>query len=318
MRTGLAALLLLGACAVGGPVPQPGGAPGAPLTIAGAGGRALALSAWGPAEPRAVILGVHGFGDHGASTFSRPAAAWARAEIRTYAHDQRGFGRNPSHGRWPGADRLIDDLVAVTRRLRARHPDVPLAVVGHSMGGGVALAAAPDLPADGLVLAAPAIWGGAALAPHHRAAAWLAAAAVPERRFTGAGLVRIRASDNTEVLRRLAADPLYLGAPSAREMLGLVRVMDRAAAAASRARLPALLLLGARDEIAPEAPVRAVFARLPGPRRVISYANGWHLLLRDRQAPRVWRDIAAWVRALPRPRPQPPSGRLQAMIPSAE
>jgi alpha-beta hydrolase superfamily lysophospholipase len=265
--------------------------------VASANGEALALSAWGPEAPRAAILAVHGFGDYGPSTFAAAARAWAARGIATYAPDQRGFGRNRSRGYWPGAEGLVDDLVAVAREIRARHPCLPLVVLGHSMGGGVALAAAPRLEADGLVLAAPAIWGGGALNPLHRAAAWIAAAVSPERRFSGRGVVRIVPSDNREALRRLARDPLYLSPPSARELMGLVRVTDLAAEAAPQARLPALLLLGDRDEIVPNDRVEAVFARVPGPRETIRYEDGWHLLFRDLQAPRVWDDVADWALA---------------------
>jgi len=57
------------------------------------------------------------------------------------------------------------------------------------------------------------------------------------------------------------------------------------------------LLLGDRDEIAPNDRVRRVYGRLAGPREAIEYANGWHLLFRDLQAARVWRDVGAWVLA---------------------
>jgi len=273
----------------------------APPSIPGAAGPPLALSVFGPGDPDAVIVGVHGYGDHAASTFAAAARAWARHGIRTYAYDQRGFGRNASRGRWPGAAVLIADLAAVVGHVRRRHPGLPLVVVGHSMGGGVALAAGPQLAADGLVLAAPAIWGGSALNPLHRGLAWLAAATVPDRRFSGEGFVEIRASDNDRVLRALARDPLYLSPPSPREMMGLVRVMDRAAEAAPRTALPAMLLTGAHDEILPVAAVRRMFARLPGPRSSIHYSDGWHLVFRDRQAPRVWHDVAEWVLARPPP-----------------
>lgn len=323
------AATLLGACAAGGPLAMPPetGAGGAaaraiadtaadtiPDTIPGADGAPLALSRWSPEHPpAAVILAVHGFGDYGPSTFGRAAGAWAAAGIATHAYDQRGFGRNPSRGFWPGAGALAADLVAVAGAVRARHPCVPLAVVGHSMGGGVALAAAPALAArglaDGLVLAAPAIWGGDALNPIHRAAAWLTAATVPERRISGRGIVRILPSDNLEMLRALGRDPRYLGPPSAREILGLVRIVDRAAEAAPRAALPALLLLGERDQIVPNRTVARVFARLPGPRETIRYPDGWHMLFRDLQAAAVWADVARWSLALGPPAGCPdPSG----------
>jgi alpha-beta hydrolase superfamily lysophospholipase len=253
-----------------------------------------------------VILGVHGYGDYGPSTFDAAARFWAGQGITTYAYDQRGFGRNLSFGRWPGAEALVGDLLAVARQVRARQPCLPLIVVGHSMGGGVALAAAGQGPgagqldADGVVLAAPAIWGGAELNPLHRVAAWSIAAVVPERRFTGEGIVSIQASDNIEMLRALGRDPHYLRPPSAREIFGLVRVADMAETAAANVNLPALLLLGDRDQIVPNARVRRVFGRLTGPRQVIEYPEGWHLMLRDLQAQRVWRDVADWSLAIPR------------------
>jgi alpha-beta hydrolase superfamily lysophospholipase len=251
---------------------------------------------------------VHGYGDYGPSTFDAAARFWAGQGIATYAYDQRGFGRNLSFGQWPGAGALVADLRDVARQIRARHPCTPLIVAGHSMGGGVALAAAGRGPgaeqfdADGLVLAAPAIWGGAELNPLHRIAAWAAnplhritawaaAAVVPDRRFTGEGVVSIQASDNIEALRALVRDPHYLRPPSAREMFGLVRITDMAGAAAQTVDLPSLLLLGEKDQIVPNARVRRVFDRLTGPRQVIAYPDGWHLLFRDLQAERVWRDV---------------------------
>lgn len=296
----LALLAVAGCAAVGGPLAAPPGPEPVPH-IAGADGTALALSIWEPAAPsapKAVILGVHGFGDYGLSTFEAAAESWAAQGIATYAFDQRGFGRNPSFGRWPGAEALVADLVAVAARVRALRPCLPLTVVGHSMGGGVALAAAArGMDADGLVLAAPAIWGGEEMNPVHRVAAWTAAVFVPEKRFTGEGIVEIQATDNIPLLRQLARDPHYLRPPSARELYGLVRITDLAAASAERVRMPSLLLLGDRDEIAPNDRVRRVYGRLAGPREAIEYPNGWHLLFRDLQAARVWRDVGAWVLA---------------------
>ena len=293
------ALTALAACAVGGALPAPEG-PVPETHVAAEGGTPLALSGWQADSPRAVILGVHGFGDYGPSTFEPAAEYWAGRGITTYAYDQRGFGRNPSFGHWPGAEALVADLGAVARRLRTRHPCLPIVVVGHSMGGGVALAAAGGagaggLEADGLVLAAPAIWGGEEMNPALRLLAWVAAATVPDKRFSGRGVVEIQATDNIPLLRALARDPHYLSPPSARELYGLVRLTDLARDAVAHVELPSLLLLGKRDEIVPNSRVREVYVRTAGPRRVLTYEDGWHLLFRDLQAERVWRDVADWV-----------------------
>lgn len=293
----LAALLLAG-CAAGGPAgPEP---PLAPARIEGAaisGGETLALSVWAPeGPPRAVALALHGFGDYGPSTFDGPARYWAERGFLTYAYDQRGFGRNGSRGRWPGAERLISDFADVAALLRARHPGLPLFVIGHSMGGAVALAGvAGGAPADGLILAAPAVWGGETLPAPYRLAAWAGGMLFPERRWTGEGLVSIQASDNIEALIALGRDPLYLAPPSSRELAGLIALMDRALAAAPALRTPELTLYGEKDEVAPKAAVLAAHEALAGPKTLILYPEGWHLLFRDLQAARVWRDVADWM-----------------------
>ena len=315
-----AALLIVGllcACAAGGPLPEGKGAnvperpareapvlPGSPGTdtrLRASDGTQVAGSEWIPENPKAVILALHGYGDYGQLTFRGPAASWAAEGIATIAPDQRGFGRNASRGRWPGAEALIADAVGYVAEARARFPCLPVTLLGHSMGGGVALGAAPEAGADALVLAAPAIWGRGKLNPLHRLAAWTAATFVPERRFTGRGVVRIIPSDNEDAFRAIWADPHYLAPPSAREIFGLVRITDAAADAAPATETPALMLLGDKDQIVPNARVREVFGRTNGPQQIIAYEDGWHLLFRDLQSARVWADVAKFALAAPKP-----------------
>jgi acylglycerol lipase len=298
----LAALILvaaLTACAggpVGGPTPL-GQAEIARGAVREAGDETLVMHAWESRGPtRAVILGLHGFGDAGALTFADAAEYWAERGISVYAVDQRGFGGNRSRKRWPGTDALVADAVAVAHGIRRCHPDRPLVVVGHSMGGGVALAAAAEgMGADALVLAGPAIAGGDALNPIHRIGGWAIAAALPEKRWTGGGIVEIRVTDNPEALREVARDPRHFGDPSSRELYGLVLLMDRAAAAARHVRVPTMTLMGVHDEVLRPARVRRIHDRIPGAAGFIHYPDGWHWLLRDLQAERVWRDIADFV-----------------------
>ena len=313
-RLAVLALLALAACSVGGPIAPPQPLAPARLTqseVEGLGGTKLALSAWparGRAAPRAVILAVHGYGDFGPSTFAMAARFWAAQGITTYAYDQRGFGRNDSFRQWPGAPVLVADLRTVAAAVRARHPEAPLVVAGHSMGGGVALAAAGQgLAADGLVLGAPAIAGGAGVGPLRRLGAWAIGAAAPDRRFTGDGLVEFRPTDNAAVRRAVTAHPRHFADPSGRELAGLLEVMDRAAAAAPRVSLPTLTLMGARDEILSPAAVRRVHARIPGGTDFRLYPQGWHWVFRDRQAPRVWADVAGFALSLPPPGVRPGS-----------
>lgn len=286
-RVLLALALLLAACA-SPPAPQPP--------------EALPLHVWTARGPtRAVILALHGFGDAGDLTFEDAARAWSRRGIAVYAPDQRGFGATASRHDWPGVDALTSDAVALSRALRARYPGVPLVVVGHSMGGGVALvAAARGLDADALVLAGPAIAGGDALRPLYRTAARIAAAAAPEKRWTGRGIISIRPTDNPAAIARVVADPRHFGDPTSRELYGLVQLMDEAATTAPSVTLPTLVLMGARDEVLRPTQVRKVADTMPASSFRL-YPAGWHWLFRDLQAPNVWRDVGDFVLSAKRP-----------------
>ncbi|MEM9247216.1 MAG: alpha/beta fold hydrolase [Pseudomonadota bacterium] len=265
--------------------------------IEGDGGTALALTQWAPrGTPRALVLALHGYGDTARDTYGAAAQYWAREGVLTYGYDHRGFGANPTRGQWPGAETLAADAIAVAAALRQRHPGLPLTVVGHSMGGGVTLAAAGDgLPADRLVLAAPAIAGGRNLSPALRAGGWALGAFSPNRRYTGEGVVSLQPSDNVAAMQAAARSPYHYSNASGRELWGLVRVSDRAARAAPGVTQPTLTLMGAKDEYIPVGAVQAVHDRIAGRARFVLYPEGWHWLFRDLQAERVWRDVAAFA-----------------------
>ena len=301
----VASMLALGACA---PTVTGLGAPLAPAALEAGryvarDGTALALRRWEPAAPpRAIILALHGFGDYAAG-FEIPAAEWAASGIATLAYDQRGFGASPTRGRWPGSEALTADLADTLDLLRARHPGVPLFVLGESMGGAVAMIAAAQGRLgriDGLVLSAPAVRGSAAIGPVGSFVLKLLAHSVPW--LAGpSGSQAFRPTDNEAVLRAWAADPLILRHPRIDMAWGLVGLMDEAVAAAPRLDLPLLVLVGARDALVPGGAMASMIASLPETgrerRQIAVYETGWHLLLRDLDAARVRADVAHWVRA---------------------
>jgi len=267
-----------------------------------ADGAVLPLRAWVPksGQPHAVILALHGFNDYG-RFFDAPGTWLAEQGIASYAYDQRGFGGAPGRGLWPGTEALTADVWEVAAALRAANPDVPLVLLGESMGGTVAMVAttgAEPPPVDGLILVAPAVWARATMPWYQTAALWVASRTVPWLRVTGRGLGRVP-SDNVPMLKALSADPLVIKETRIDAIHGLVDLMDAALEAAPRLSVPMLVLYGQRDEIIPKAPTRRMLASLPPAalerHRVAIYESGYHMLLRDLQADVVWRDIVHWV-----------------------
>jgi len=96
-------------------------------------GARLGLTRWdakAPAEPWAVIIGVHGMNDY-AAAFHLAAPWWAARGVTTLAYDQRGFGRSPGRGVWAPDALRTEDLRTLVALARARYPHATLAVVGE-------------------------------------------------------------------------------------------------------------------------------------------------------------------------------------------
>jgi len=269
-------------------------------------GTRLPYRAWLPIDrPRAVLVAVHGMNDH-SSAFAGPARAWRKEGIATYAYDQRGFGGAPHRGQWQGARALIEDTKLFVRLVRARHPGVPAFLLGSSMGGGVVLASLGDTDApkvDGAILLAPAVWGREIMPAQHRVALWIAAHTMPGVHLTSAQIRRIP-TDNHDALIKMSRDPRVIKYVRVDSLYGVTNLMDLALAATSRVRVPVLMLYGAKDQIIPRRPIMTAINRLPTRlQRLAVYPNGWHMLLRDKQAPTVYRDIVAWIGDRTRPLP---------------
>ena len=253
--------------------------------------------------PRAAILTLHGFNDY-SHAFADFGAFAASRGFAVYAYDQSGFGANPNAGRWPGIATLVEDLRRERARIGTLYPDTPVYLLGESMGAAVLIAAVDaGVPLDtaGMIMTAPAVWGGDQLNAFYRTVLWLADHVAPGLTLTGENL-GVLASDNLEMLRALSADPLFIKATRVDAIAGLVRLMDLAYARAPDLPGPLLVLGGARDEIVPPKAHEAMLARLTAdPCTEVVYPNGWHLLLRDLGRRLVWDDILAWIDHQPLP-----------------
>lgn len=104
------------------------------------------VNAWAPdGQARAVVMLSHGMAEH-SGRYERLAEALTQAGFALYAHDQRGHGRTASEG-LPGhyADRdgwskVVGDLATLNASIAQKHPEVPVFLLGHSMGSYVAQA----------------------------------------------------------------------------------------------------------------------------------------------------------------------------------
>ena len=130
----------------------------------------LAVYRWNaslPMQARGVVLMVHGLGEH-MGRYSQTAQVLQQEGWICVGYDHLGHGRSEGdRGKIPFSDALVEGLVHVAQHVIAEMPskiaqDLPLILLGHSMGGLVvvqAIAKARDRMPDicAAVLSAPAL-----------------------------------------------------------------------------------------------------------------------------------------------------------------
>jgi alpha-beta hydrolase superfamily lysophospholipase len=105
----------------------------------GADGVGLAGFRWSGSEaPRAVLQLAHGAGEH-AGRYLAPLAPIIEAGYLVYTADHRGHGLTSGMTHLGdfgpgGAPAAVEDMAALSRLARAQNPDLPLILMGHSMG----------------------------------------------------------------------------------------------------------------------------------------------------------------------------------------
>ena len=267
-------------------------------------GMRLPLREWDAEDgpPKAVIVALHGMSDY-SNALDGPGKAWAKRGITTLAIDQRGFGRAPNRGLWAGAKVMRHDLDDFVAAAHVRYPHTPVFALGESMGGAVLLTAlaAPDPPdIDGAILVSPAVWSRGDMPLLYRVALFVVAHTMPGLILTNSDanrVVTVVPSDNIPMLIALGKDPLFQKKTRADTLFGLVNLMDKARADAGKLKHPPpiLYLHGMKDQIIPEKSAEGAIRELGAEAEVKQYPNGYHMLLRDLEAPMVRGDVARWV-----------------------
>jgi len=283
-------------------------------------GANLPVRHWLPkTETHAVLIALHGFNDY-SRFFQQPGEYFSKQGIACFAYDQRGFGAAPKRGLWAGGAAYTDDLHTLVRLVKQRYPGRPVYLLGESMGGAIIITAMSqaNMPAvEGIILAAPALWARPTMPWYQTSLLWTLAHSVPWLTLTGKG-VKVMPSDNIEMLRALGRDPLVIKATRVETLYGLTDLMDAAFNSATLLRGNTLMLYGEKDEIIPKKPTYAFLQKFlatdAAEKTVAFYQQGYHMLLRDLQAPTTWQDIAAWINNKPEKLPSGADNRARQVL----
>lgn len=305
----------------------PAGTAGGPvwLTFAAADRTNIHYRHWSPAgRPRAVVQIVHGAAEH-SGRYDRFARALTAQGYAVYATDHRGHGRTRLRSGATGDagpdgwNRMVDDEIALTQRLRAAHPGIKVALFGHSLGSFMAqdyIERRGEL-LDALVLSGTSygppppkqlldmLDGAVAASPLAPSPVWASILEDSNKPFSGSTGFEWLSRDPEEV-RKYTSDPLAGFAFSnelARDIFaGFARMRDPALEARIPKTLPVLVIQGELDPVGENLKgTQALLDRYKalGVTRVQHrfYKEARHELLNETNREEVTRDVLAWLAA---------------------
>ena len=276
-------------------VPEDNGSYGFPIVRSvDAGDVTLLYRVWEAASPRAHLRIVHGLGEH-AGRYTRLAELLLARGISTYAADLRGHG--VSGGRRGHVDRFAQYLSDFRHVREATPDDTPAFVLGHSLGGLIALRLIQTDSATGLrgaILSAPAVdlpepqpWWRE---PATRVLSPLMPTISAPNGIDPADLSR----DPVEV-EAYRTDPLVHDRITIRLYREMRRAMQEARKQAAAVTVPLLLLTPGTDRVTDVGAARLLADQFAGPTEVRDYPQAYHEPFHDPESARVMEDLAGWL-----------------------
>lgn len=263
----------------------------------GQAGISITWQSWLPeGAPRAVVVVAHGFGEH-IGRYGNLVEALVPAGYAVYGPDHRGHGRSGGYRALIDKhEYLLDDLDEVFAKVDAAHPGVQVFLLGHSMGGSIALASALRNQARlrGLVLSGPAVTNDGIPKPLLLLARFLGRIA-PKfgvKQLSAAGVSR-----DPAVVAAYEADPLvFHGKMPAGTGAALIRTSKRFPAQLPSLMIPLLVVHGGDDQLVSVESGRTAH-RLAGSidKKLNVYDGLYHEVFNEPEHYRVLEDVKVWL-----------------------
>ncbi len=272
-------------------------------TREGVGGVKLATRYFLPDDVSAlcgVVVLAHGYAEH-AGRFDHVIEELVSGGFAVATHDARGHGASTGvpFGTIDNFEWLVDDLVGLATHVHDEHPDWPLFLYGHSMGGLAVLRAAErqQVPVAGLVVTSPAIVPAESIPAPLVAVANLLGRVAP-------GLKTIALEEGAisripEVNAAYSADPLvYRGKITAGTGRQMNTGMANTIRDLAKVTEPILLLHGTADRLtSPKGSLEVVRRIGSADSEIQFYPGAYHELHNEPEAEQVIAHVVSWLQA---------------------
>jgi len=231
---------------------------------------------WIPPRPKGVLVISHGLGEH-SGRYTNLIEALEGKGISIYALDHRGHGKSggkrghvDSYMKYIGdLKQLLEDVIAKENR------NLPVILLGHSMGGLIAMKYALIHPGDidDLILSAPALIPAVPVPPAKKILGRMLSRMFPRLTLNNE-LDPSDISTDLDVVRAYRDDPLVHDRVSARWFTEFIDTGSDCLKRASELKMPLLIIHGAGDRMVSTRSSKIVYERASSPDKQIQFFEG--------------------------------------------
>lgn len=277
-------------------------------------GTQVFMRSWLPeGEIEHVVLAVHGMCAHSA-TYRKLASALGERKIATFGIDLRGYGNTGIRRDAKDFHLVPEDITIAMSAIRARYPDLPVSLLGYSMGVSMVLNTFDqrELDPSTVILIAGRIQGGTLMQMLGSMAFVFKSFFVPDARFDFWSKAS-KALQESELGQLVTDDELCTKGVSRRMILGMSSFMTvkPVIRGAARISVPTLIIHGEGDTENPPDGSRLLYENLTVPQKKLAmipdmehdldglnvYSGPGLKKPLTPNASRVVEEIVAWVQA---------------------
>jgi acylglycerol lipase len=268
-------------------------------TFTGAAGHEIYWRAWTPEQPKAVVVLAHGLHEH-SGRYAHVAERLNRSGYAVHTLDHAGHGRSGgTKGNVGSMAGVLDDFDRLRRTAQEQHPGLPLVVLGHSMGGLIAIDYLVSKGQEGVAALAVS---GAAVDTSSAGGVQRRLAPVIGRLAPNLGVLLLGAdnvSRDPAVVKDYENDPLnHNGKVRARTGAEMLLSVQRVVDGLPRITVPPLVMHGSEDKLVPVAGSRLIEETIGSPDKTLKIYDGlYHEIFNEPEQDQVLDDLVAWLDA---------------------
>lgn len=267
-------------------------------TFEGKGRLKIYYQSWRPESVKAFMVVAHGLAEY-SGRYKHVAEHFSNKGVAFYAIDHRGHGLSEGdRGYVDSFDDYVEDLDTFIDMVKEKEKGKKLILLGHSMGGTIALLYALKNPkkVDYLILSSPALRLASDIDAGTMKMLEELAKTNPKQEIPNQ-IDPYTLSHDKKVCEAYANDPKVFKTITAKLLVEFLKAMNRIFENADKLEVPTLLLVAGEDKLVnPKGSMELAKKVKQKDFTMKVYENMYHEILNELEKEKVLKDIDEWLK----------------------